>query len=416
MDGRQKFEEKMKRIDDALAVREPDKVPMIPFVQTYSITHAGHTMAEAMYDAQAAKDSVQKYLTEYDPDGNYGYSAFFCGLGPMMDKLGVKFLQWAGGKDSICTENSIHQFVEKPYLEDEEYPELLSDLSGWIMKKYLPRNLEIMKPLASVNFTGMFGFGAVLTAFQFANPEIAEMFVKLGEIAAEGLPVMIESGNFDREMAKAGYPLLFNATTTVAFDQLSDCLRGTLDTMTDLYERPDEVKRAIELFYPGSFYGALAQAQNSPGKLVFIPLHKGLEGFMSNPQYAEFYWPTLKRLVDDLIAAGHIPYVYTEGKYDARLEFLKDLPAGKCLVHFEDCDMKEAKRLVGDHCCICGGFDDQLLVKETPEKVRDEVKKLLDICAPGGGYMFDVNCTIDDGAKPENVEAMFETVREYGVY
>lgn len=30
--------------------------------------------------------------------------------------------------------------------------------------------------------------------------------------------------------------------------------------------------------------------------------------------------------------------------------------------------------------------------------------------------MFDVNCTIDYGAKPENVEAMFETVREYGVY
>ena len=37
-------------------------------------------------------------------------------------------------------------------------------------------------------------------------------------------------------------------------------------------------------------------------------------------------------------------------------------------------------------------------------------------CAPGGGFMFDVNCTIDDGAKPENVEAMFETVREYGKY
>ena len=30
--------------------------------------------------------------------------------------------------------------------------------------------------------------------------------------------------------------------------------------------------------------------------------------------------------------------------------------------------------------------------------------------------MFDVNCTVDYGTKRENLEAMFETVREYGVY
>ena len=184
----------------------------------------------------------------------------------------------------------------------------------------------------------------------------------------------------------------------------------------DVVEQPENVHRAIEAFYPGTLFGALGQAAHSPGRLVFIPLHKGLEGFLSNDQYREFYWPTLLRLVEDLNKHGLTPYVYTEGKYDARLEIIKDLPAGSCLVHFENCDMAEAKRLVGDHCCICGGFDDQLLVRSTPDKVRDEVKRLLDICAPGGGYLFDVNCTIDDGVKVENFEAMMETVREYGRY
>lgn len=87
----------------------------------------------------------------------------------------------------------------------------------------------------------------------------------------------------------------------------------------------------------------------------------------------------MKRLVDDLIAAGQIPYVYTEGK-------------------------------------ICGGFNDKLLVSGTPEQVKDEVKRVLDICAPGGGYMFDVNATIDSDVKPENMEAMFDTVKTYGKY
>lgn len=416
MTAQDKYNQKMKRIDDALAVREPDRVPLIPFVQTYFITHAGHTMAEAMYDETKAQDAMRKYLNEYDPDCNYGYAAFFLGMGPIFEKAGMKFLQWAGQKGGICTENSIHQFVEKAYLEDEEYPQLLSDNSGWIMKRYLPRNFDIFQPLANMDFTSMLGYGSIPGLMQFANPQIAEMFTKLGEIARETAAHYQISGAFDQEMIDAGYPLFFGATTSVAFDTLSDCLRGTIDTMADLYEQPEYVHQAIEYFYPGTLYGALAQTQHSPGKMVFIPLHKGLDGFMGSAQYGEFYWPTLKKLVDDLIAHGQIPYVYTEGKYDSRLEFLKDLPAGKCLVHFEDCDMKEAKRLVGDHCCICGGFNARLLSTGTPEEVTEAVKRTLDICAPGGGYMFDVDTTIDDGAKPENVAAMFEAVKKYGVY
>ena len=36
--------------------------------------------------------------------------------------------------------------------------------------------------------------------------------------------------------------------------------------------------------------------------------------------------------------------------------------------------------------------------------------------ASGGGYVFDFRGMLEDGAKPENVAAMFDTVREYGKY
>lgn len=71
-------------------------------------------------------------------------------------------------------------------------------------------------------------------------------------------------------MMEAGYPLFFKATTTCAFDMLSDCLRGTLDTMADLYEQPENVQKAIDFFYPGTLYGALSQTKTSKGKVVFI--------------------------------------------------------------------------------------------------------------------------------------------------
>ena len=74
------------------------------------------------------------------------------------------------------------------------------------------------------------------------------------------------------------------------------------------------------------------------------------------------------------------PYLYTEGKYNTRLEQLRDLPKGKCMIHFETVDMKKAKEIVGGNSCIVGNLSAYLLEMGTPEQVTEEVKKLLDIC------------------------------------
>lgn len=51
------------------------------------------------------------------------------------------------------------------------------------MKKYLPRNFKLLEPMAKMSFGGMLGYGALPGMMQFADPEIAEMFIKLGEAA-----------------------------------------------------------------------------------------------------------------------------------------------------------------------------------------------------------------------------------------
>ena len=112
---------------------------------------------------------------------------------------------------------------------------------------------------------------------------------------------------------------------------------------------------------------------------------------------------------------GYTPLVYTEGKYDSRLERIKEITPGKCLYHFEDVDMKEAKRIVGKDHCISGGLSSQVLRLGTPQQVKDAVKELFDICAVDGGYIFDLSDTIDD-VPAANVEAMMETAFDYGKY
>jgi uroporphyrinogen-III decarboxylase len=155
------------------------------------------------------------------------------------------------------------------------------------------------------------------------------------------------------------------------------------------------------------------QGRMIPGKHVFMALHKGMDGFMSDEHYREFYWNHLQIIINTIIDAGMVPYIYTEGKYNTRLECLKEVPKGKVIYHFEEVDMVQAKKILGDTATVSGGFPVYLLDYGTKQEVIDECKRLIDVCAPGGGFIFETSCGMDL-AKKENVEAMVDTVRTYG--
>ena len=87
---KQKYDEKVKRFQDALSMKEPDRVPTAPSFQSYFITRYGHTIAEAMYDMSCVEECLAKFLQEYDPDMNYGHQNIFLGFGPVWDKAGMK--------------------------------------------------------------------------------------------------------------------------------------------------------------------------------------------------------------------------------------------------------------------------------------------------------------------------------------
>ena len=64
-----------------------------------------------------------------------------------------------------------------------------------------------------------------------------------------------------------------------------------------------------------------------------------------------------------------------------------------------------------------GGVDTQwVLPQGTPEEVKDEVRKNIEILAPGGGYVFNTVHNIQADVPVENLLAMYEAFAEYGVY
>ena len=134
---------------------------------------------------------------------------------------------------------------------------------------------------------------------------------------------------------------------------------------------------------------------------------------MSNEQFHKFYWPHMKELLEAFIREGLTPWVLVEGNCTTRLEAFRDVTPGKVVYHFEATDIFKAKEVMRDRCCIRGTCPASLLAVGAPDEVRKYCKKLIEVCAVDGGYIMDASTVISD-ARLENVQAMFDYVREHG--
>ena len=182
-----------------------------------------------------------------------------------------------------------------------------------------------------------------------------------------------------------------------------------------MYQVPDKLLAAVDMITPLTIEGAITLAEKAQVRGVALFMHRGAEGFMSNEQFASFYWPSFKKVLLGLVDSGLTPIALFEGDYTARLEFLRELPPGKIVAHFDRVDRKKAKKLIGDVMCFWGNIPASLMIAGTPQKVKDDVKELIDTFGDNGGLIVDSINGFPDESKPENVAAVTEAVMQYGV-
>ena len=405
-----------KRFSDAVALRKPDRVPLASMASFFMTRYGGGlTNAEAMYDyektAAAWIAGTQKLNWDMAPP------SFTIFPGPVWEKLGIKTFKWPGHN---LKENLPYQFVENEYMLEDEYDEFLSNPSDFVIRRMIPRMSSTLAPLGILPPLHWLSSGYTLTSLAagFAGaPPIVDMLKQIIEVGEEMNKWNATQAKIGMELAQLGYPMLTVAFAQAPFDWIGDMFRGLRGVMLDMYRQPDKLKAAIDIFTGFAIQSAIMAAQQSGNQRVFIPLHRGSGGFLSNKQFAEFYWPGLKTLMLALIEAGLTPMPYLEGDYTPRLEFLAELPPGKVLGHFDVVDLKKAKEIVGDVVCFWGNVPASMLVTGSPQQVSDYVKELIDTFGDNGGLIVDGAVDgVPPESKPENVEAMTETVFEYGVY
>lgn len=407
------LEERQKRIDDAIALREPDRIPITAGGQCYAVYNAGFTVADVTYDFEKYEQAAIKYLLQYEPDAA-GIGITTPGMGPVFELMQPKNMIWPGAPGARISDNSTHQFIEYPTLLEEDMSNFVLDYSGWLLEKGLPAVSGLLEPLKHWRLGGM-GPGQDVSDFasMVSTPESKNMIETLWKINDMRNDIMMKTMELNRKFEEMGFPVTGGGFALVPFDNYSDHYRGTVETFLDFFEHRDVIEQFCDRNIEYVLNSITMQAQFSPGKWVFMPLHKGMDGFMDDEQYENLYWKYLRRMILHIIDVGMVPFVYTEGLYNSRVKFLKDVPPGKVVYSFETADAAYVKKELGGVACLQGFMPTYLLHYGTKQEVIDECKRLIDILAPGGGHIFTTGAGFDH-AKPENIEAMFDTVKTYG--
>jgi uroporphyrinogen-III decarboxylase len=392
----QLYQERLKRYVTALRNGKPDKVPIRPFVAEFTARYAGYTCQEVTHDYQKAFAAARKCAADFDWDAVVGNMVYV----------------WTGLTQAIGTEyyavpgidlgpNVGFQYREPAedlaYMRPEEYDALIADPTGFLLNVWLPRiSRDVVAP----------GEPSTLRSnlsFLKGGMAMMQYFSGFGEQAAR---LREESGTVSAIAGILKAPM----------DILADKLRGYIGLTMDLFERPEKVLAACEALMPHLTWVALSGADPDKNVPITVWMHRGGVPFASPAQFERYYWPTLKPIIQELWSRGHQVLFYAEGNWRPHLKSFAELPAGSIIYHVDQDDILEVHKAIGDRFCLSGGIPNFLLSYGTPDQVREHCRKVIDGVARDGGYVADASAIMQNDTRTENLRAMTDFIREYGVY
>jgi uroporphyrinogen-III decarboxylase len=302
----------------------------------------------------------------------------------------------------------------------DEYDALIANPEGFLTRTYAPRVVGALggwQMLPAMLGTTELPFVPFMMV-NFGIPPMQETLKALTEAAQAALEWLGAAGQIGAvTLSELGLPATFGGFTKAPFDYLGDSLRGTRGIMKDLFRQPEKVLAAVDRLVPLAIQMGVDAANNSGNPFALIPLHKGADGFMSTADFEKFYWPSFKATLLGLIEQGVVPFMFVEGGYNRRLDVIANsgLPAGKTMWIFDQTDMAEAKKKFGGWACIGGNVPSSLFKVGTPEQMETYVKKLIDTCAPGGGFFLSPGAVLDQ-AQEQNLRTYLRISKECGQY
>ncbi len=396
MNTNQLYQERLTRYLTALRNEKPDKIPIRPFVAEFTAKYAGMTCQQVAHDYNLAFEAAVKCAKEFDWDA----------IVPNMVYVWTGLAQAAGlryyGIPGIGIPHTTgFNYIEPPevnaFMREDEYDALIDDPTGFLYNVWLPRvSTEVAaigQPTTYRNNLALVKSSmAMIVYFSAFGPQIQRLHDECGTVSAI-----------------AG---IFKAP----FDIIGDKLRGYIGLTMDMATQPDKVLKACEALMPHLTHVGLTTADPSKQVPIGFWMHRGCVPFISPKQFQSHYWPTLKPCIEEFWKHGNQTMFYAEGNWDHHLDDFATLPERSILFHVDQGDIFLAHKKLHHKFALSGGIPNVLLSYGKPDEVRAYCRKVIDGVAKEGGYIMDASAIMQDDTSIENLRALTDVTREYGVY
>jgi uroporphyrinogen-III decarboxylase len=407
------YKERAMRQKKVMMCEIPDRVPVQMPSGNFPAYYSGYNMKRVMNDYEALERSWLKFMEDFYDDMDSFMGPGLVHSAPVMEIIDYKSYKWPG--HGLGDDVNSFQFVEEAIMEASEYDALIEDPSDFSFRVLMPRTVGTLKPLEKFPALNSLLFLSLMVAYPFADPNMRAAFQSLIKAGEEMERWQKHVMHVNRTALQAGFPPALGGLAIAPFDIIADFLRGTKGAILDMYRCPDKMMEAVDMLTALTIKRILSSVNATGGFTVSFPLHKGDDTFMSRKQFEKFYWPSLKKVVDACIAEGISVHLFAEGRYNDRLEYIGDFPKGWVTWQFDQTDMGNAKKAIGHTCCIVGNVPASIVITKTARDVKESCRKLIEACAPGGGYVLSGGAMATE-ATAENLRAFMEAAKEYGIY
>ncbi|MDR3160895.1 MAG: hypothetical protein LBU28_04700 [Spirochaetaceae bacterium] len=347
------YEDHLKIREDLLAGRIPKRLFIrLTFTLEAACGLAGLDLCRAHYDPEI-KNKAMRSICE----------TFYSDTFPIENVRFPAVYQTLGAKNWVMSSNGMMQHPEITSFTPDDYESFIENPYAVILEKVLPK---ICKALEGDKFHAALAFAKAYNLFlQTAGQEgasIAEISKEFGYVP----------GWFVGGFCEA------------PFDFIADQLRGFKGINIDVRRCPDLLERVVNAALPLML--KLAIPRKVPlNHIVFIPLH--LAPYLRPKDFERLYWPSFEKLVSTCADTGIRSFLFAEVDWTPYVSFLEKLPKGT-IIQFERGDYKKIKETFGNKHVFGGFFDPTMTLTHSKEECIDWVKRMLDVCAPGGGFYF----------------------------
>jgi len=406
------YKQRVTRFIKAIKLEEPDRVPVMLPAHVYPAYYGGADFRTMMYDYGTMRKCWIKFMDDFgDMDTFNGPGLIPSGKISEAMRSRINLLPGIG----LSPDSPTNQFVEGEYMYADEYDRIMIDESDFYLRTILPRTIGLFESFR--NLPPIRSFWGESWVAAMANPEIRKTFQTLMDLTDEYWKWRKANAEVRDIVISRGYPPLMGAGLMAGapFDHFADTLRGTKGITMDMFRQPQKLLDAMERNMNVTIETVIKDFPLTNGPIAMMPLHKGDDTFMSDEQFATFYWPTLRGIFLAMINEGLVPMPFAEGRYTLRLKQINDTPPSGVVWYFDQTDMEQAKKILSGVCCIAGNLPTSVVMTGTPEQVKDGCRQLIETCAPGGGYILAAGASVEYG-DIRNLKAMMESAYEYGVY